>query len=337
VSDRLVHVVLLVAALALGVAVTKRSGSDLPERERRIHPLSLVPAGPVLLATLDLVRLRRSDAGLLFEQADLSGLFGRSKTCGFDPLRDLDLAVLSVAERSAETAEDAGASPDGDSASVALLATGRFAKATIVACAESRIRGRGGEPRRIGSGRFTIVRDPRALTEVATEDGLFAVSDGPYLKSILERAHGRETAGNETARLRDRMHVELRRTFGRGAPFMATSIVPGDFLSRSFGPEAARSPLASIRSAGLRVEPRERLVVGAFLGCATAPGCDDVAAFLDDTRRSLTPILDARLARILDGVKLEHEGQRIELSTELGPSELKTLGDALELPDDAAR
>jgi hypothetical protein len=36
-------------------------------------------------------------------------------------------------------------------------------------------------------------------------------------------------------------------------------------------------------------------------------------------------------------VKLEHEGQRIELSTELGPSELKTLGDALELPDDAAR
>jgi hypothetical protein len=62
-----------------------------------------------------------------------------------------------------------------------------------------------------------------------------------------------------------------------------------------------------------------------------------VAAFLDDTRRSLTPILDARLARILDGVKLEHEGQRIELSTELGPSELKTLGDALELADDAAR
>jgi hypothetical protein len=107
---------------------------------------------------------------------------------------------------------------------------------------------------------------------------------------------------------------------------LATVVVPDGWLARTFGEEAAASPLATIRSAAARVEIRDRVSVGAFLGCANEKDCGDVAAFLRDTSKSVAPLLGADGARLLGAVVLRQERERIELSLELSSTELAALG-----------
>ena len=323
---RIIHVVTLLLALAAIVFVTTRRDTRVVQHAApRVHPLALVPSGPAFVASLDLGRIRRTDAGMLLEHADLGGLIGPSKDCSFDPFRDLDRIVVSSAE--ATEAVPMGPSRSG----LALIASGRFRAKQVIECAVARIRSRGGEPTVTTGGSFERVSDRRAEGEVAARDGLLVISDGPYLAAILRAAEGAEAHAGELERTRDRLHVELRRTFGRDAPLVTTVIVPAGFVTRTFGEDAAQSPLSSIRSAALRAEVGERVVIGAFLGCASAEECGKLESFLLETRRDVAPLFEGTERRLLDAIVIRRNGERIELRLELSFAELRELGPMLGL------
>ncbi len=327
-SVRTVHALSLVAALVAVALVATRRDTPPPAPPRVRHPLALVPPGPAFVATLDVAAVRKTEAAVLLEHAELGRLLGTGKGCALDPIRDLDMVVVTAASETLEPAP--GPAPVGTT-SVALIASGRLEKRTLVACAIARVVSRGGEPATNESGSFTVVRDRRAAGQFAARDGLFVLSEGTYLSAILAAAEGRGAQAGEAERARDRLHVELRRTFGRGAPLMASLIVPGGFLERTFGEEAARSALAGVRSAALRAEVRDKLVLGAFLGCANEAACRDVDAFLGETKSAVAPLVGGDLGRILESIATRRERERVELLLELSLEDLKAVGAELGL------
>lgn len=327
-SVRTVHRLLLVAVLALiAYMATRRQepATSAPVSLAERRPLALVPPGPAFLMTVDMARLRASPLAPALARFGLAELVGTSAECRFDPLRDLTDVVVASAGLPAGATFATPGSAGTASAPAAVIASGHFGGRMIAGCASARIATRGGNVSVTSLGSFTSVRDRDLSAEVAAKDGLVVLSEGRYLREILDIAEGRTHEGSELDRLRDRLHTELRRTFGRGAPVLATVVVPDAWLSRTFGEDAAASPLASIRSAALRIESGERITLGGFLGCATEKDCAEVAAFLRDTSKSVAPLLGADAARLLGSVVLRHERERVELSLELTTNDLAAL------------
>jgi hypothetical protein len=328
VSLRWVHRLLLVAVLALlALVVVKRRESSVatPARPTALRPLALVPRGPAFVMTVDVARLRASPFAPAFAKLGLSELVGTTAACRFDPLRDLsELVVASAGLPAGATFTTPGAAGE-PSAPAAVIGIGRFGGRAVADCASARIAARGEQPSVTTIGSFSSVRDRELAAEVAVRDGLVVLSEGRYLREILDIADGRSRDGNEVDRLRDHLHTELRRTFGRGAPVLATVVVPEGWLARAFGPEAEESPLATIRSAALRVEVGEQLSIGGFLGCLSEKDCGEVAEFLRETSQSVAPLLGPEAARLLGAVSIRKERERIELSLALTAADLLTL------------
>jgi hypothetical protein len=319
---------LLVAVLALiGYVVLhpRETGAPAPSRAAEVRPLGLVPPGAAFVMTVDVARLRASPYAPALARLGLAELVGTSAACRFEPLRDLSEVVVASAGLPAGATFTTPGAVGTPSAPAAVIGSGRFAGSMVAGCASARIASRGGNVSVTSLGSFTSVRDRDLAAEVATKDGLVVLSEGRYLREILDIADGRTSDGSELDRLRDRLHSELRRTFGRGAPVQATVVVPEGWLARAFGPEAEESPLATIRSAALRIEVGERVGIGGFLGCLSDKDCAEVAAFLRDTGKSVAPLLGADGARLLGSVSIRQERERIELYLELTSTDLEAL------------
>jgi hypothetical protein len=335
VSTRWVHRLLLVAVLALiALVVVKRRepSTRAPGRPASLSPLALVPRGPAFVMTVDVARLRASPFAPAFARFGLMELVGTTATCRFDPLRDLsELVITSAGLPSGATVTRPG-TPGESSAPAAVIGAGRFAGRDVADCASARIAARGGQASVTTLGSFSSVRDRELPAEVAARDGLLVLSEGRYLRDILDIAEGRSSQGSELDRLRDHLHAELRRTFGRGAPVLATVVVPEGWIARAFGPDAQASPLAAIRSAALRVEVGERISIAVFLGCLSEKDCLPVVEFLRDTSRSVAPLLGPEGARLLGSVSLQQERERIELSLALTGADVVALSGLLGDP-----
>jgi hypothetical protein len=333
VSPRWVHRLLLVAVLALiALVVVKRRepSAARPPRTTALRPLALVPRGPAFVMTVDVARLRASPFAPLFARLGLTELVGTTATCRFDPLRDLSELVITSAGLPAGASFTSPGAAGESSAPAAVIGTGRFEGRTVTDCASARIAARGGQASITTVGSFTSVRDRDLPAEVAVRDGLLVLSEGRYLRDILDIAEGRSSEGSELDRLRDHLHTELRRTFGRGAPVLATVVVPEGWLARTFGPDAQASPLATIRSAAVRVEVGERVSIGGFLGCLSEKDCGNVLEFLRDTSRGVAPLLGPEGARLLGTVSMQQERERIELSLALTGADLVALSGLLD-------
>jgi hypothetical protein len=328
VSVRTVHGVLLVVVLGLiafVIAERREPPATLPETKAELRPLALVPPGAAFVMSVDVSRLRASPFAPALARFGIAELMGTSKTCHFDPLRDLtEVVVASPGLPAGATFPAPGA--DAASSPAAVIGTGRFGGRAVADCASARIAERGGKASVTNLGSFASVRDRDLAAEMAAKDGLLVLSEGRYLREILDISEGRVSEGNELERLRDHLHTELRRTFGRGAPVLATVVVPEGWLARAFGPEAQASPLATIRSAAFRVEVTDRIGIGAFLGCLSEKDCGEVAEFLRDTLQSVAPLLGQDGARLLGAVSIRTERERIELYLELTSADLALLG-----------
>jgi hypothetical protein len=327
VSVQAVHRLLLVAVLGLiaFVVVERREPSaTLPNGKAELRPLALVPPGAAFVMSVDVARLRASPFAPALARLGMAELMGTSSACRFDPLRDFtDVVVASPGLPAGATFTTPGTPA---STPAAVIGTGRFGGRVVADCASARIAERGGKPSVTNVGSFTSVRDRDLAAEMAAKDGLMVLSEGRYLREILDISDGRASEGTELDRLRDRLHAELRRTFGRGAPVLATVVVPEGWLARAFGPEAQGSPLATIRSAALRVEVSDRIGIGGFLGCLSEKDCAEVADFLRDTSKSVAPLLGQDAARLLGTISIRTERERIELYLELTGADLAALG-----------
>lgn len=328
-SLRWIHRLLLLAVVALiALVVVKRREASVvtPRAETELRPLALVPPGAAFVMTVDVARLRASPFAPALAKLGIADLVGTSAACRFDPLRDLTQVVVASPGLPAGATFATPGAADPSSTPAAMIATGHFDGRVVAGCASARIATRGGEVSVTNVGSFTSVRDRELDAEVAARNGLVVLSEGRYLREVLDIAEGRTREGNDLERLRDRLHTELRRTFGRGAPVLATVVVPEGWLARSFGPEAAASPLATIRSAALRVEVGDRVAIGGFLGCLSEKDCSEVAEFLRDTSTSVAPLLGPEGARLLGALSIRQERERIELYLELTGADVAALG-----------
>ncbi|HEX6278090.1 MAG TPA: hypothetical protein VFZ53_33830 [Polyangiaceae bacterium] len=318
-----VFVVFLVAAtLALAGVVLLRPWSRAP-RTAPTAPLAVIPAGAAFVGQVDLARLRKTAAGTQLFSRALQSFAAPSSSAEFQPLRDVDEIVLAVAG-DARVARSGSAPFEPNAA--AVVAAGRFRGKAAADAAVEHIRARGGEPVRTRLGSFESVRDLRASGEVAARDGLVVLSDGAYFRAVLAAAEGQRTDGSEVDRTRDRVHVELRRTFGKGAPVIATVTLPEGSLETALGDrEIRRSPLALVRSAALRVNVGDTLDVDALFVCESKDACSGVAKFLVEAKSDLERAFGA--TTLLLGFRRvgEQTGPRVELSLSLTPSELNAL------------
>jgi hypothetical protein len=264
---------------------------------------------------IDVARLAKSATGAELSKLGLELLSPAGSSNEFQPLRDVDTVVVAVPSGARLVHEPKTAfEPDA----LAVVVAGRFTGKAAADAAMARIRARGGDPVRTTLGSFESVRDLRASGEVATRDGLFVLSDGSYLRAVLAAAEGHRADGSPSEKTRDRVHAELRRTFGRGAPVNATLTLPEGSLEAALSdPEARRSPLALVRSAALRVSVGKDLDIDALFVCASADDCERVARFLVDLRGDIERQLGSNAAlRHFDEVG-KRDKERVTLSLRL--------------------
>jgi len=311
-------VLAVVAGVGLGV-VTWRARLPKPETPAPVAPLAIVPPGPAFVLSVDLRRLRASHAGQALVGRGLAEL--RGDPCESRIAGEVDEVVVALpAEREPGRSGAAG---------LALIAAGHFRGDAVATCAEQRIVARHGDAVRTTIGSFSSVRDRHQTAEVSARNGLLIVSDGAYLRELLDGAEGHRAEGTLAERARDRLHAELRRVFGRGAPVMATLALPNGWLADALSePGAERSPLSAIRSAALRAELGRDLDVSGLVACEASGPCEHLERFFANARTDLRPLLPADAAELLDRVTLTRTEARIELSAHVGAEDLSKLSPA---------
>ena len=327
VSERTIHVGLLIAALAASAWVFGRSERGAPDTsaspsliaDEPRSPLAIIPPGSAFVLTADVKGLERASLGnFLAQRLGHAGSAGKLTTlCGFDPVARLDqlaLAVPSAGLDAQEHPEDFG-----------IVASGRFTAAEIMRCASAAIAERGGEAVRTKLGSFSTVRDRKTSGEVAAKDGgTLIVSGGSYFRELLDAAEGRAL---ERADARDARHAELRRSLGPG-PIVATWLLGEGWFERVSGGEtnARLSPLRALKAVGARVDVASDVRLLVLLECTDSASAGQIATLLGELRSSLDALpLDPALSGMAKRVSVSQTGARLKLGLGLEQSELTPL------------
>ncbi len=272
-------------------------------RPIRASPLSAVPEGAILIATLDARKLlaTRLGAALIGGGGELPGLGPIADVCGFDPTLDLERLTFAVpassnAER--ETPIDFG-----------LAGYGRFSSASVAACASTLIQRRSGAPVTTTIGSFAAVRARSGSHgELAVRDGgPVLLAGGHYLREMIDAADGRLPNASS-----DQRHKALRRSLGDDATLLATCLLPRDWLTRLVeDDDVRRTPLSAIESAALRLDVGTRVEATLALGCPTLTACADLKQSLSGLVESA---LEERLPRAKDRLRIEDASKQIRLT-----------------------
>lgn len=299
---------LLVAATALGAVLVSRGPSERRTvlAPAHVDPLSVVPAGPELLLSVDVGALVES-AGSELLKAGGAQLLGLRELCGFEPVLGLRRVVLALPPHEPGRRGAPGVASGQD---FAVIAETSLEPEAMLRCAEQVIRKRGGSPVRSRLGQFWAVRDQRKPAgEMAVRaDGLFVLSGGAYLRSVLDTAAG-ATSRDEPALLRSELHQAVRGKLGPGQ--VQLSLLEG-----------AIPEVPSLRAAGLTLRVESQVTLRGFVGCASRMGCADLAALLQSAARELASEPDLAA---LGTIKVSQREAELELSGSLPRAELGRL------------
>jgi hypothetical protein len=315
------------AVVAVGLATLLIVGrsEDAPKPPPELRPLAVIPPGPALVVSVDVKRLRATRSGQVLLGKGLAALAGAA--CESTLAADLDELALAM------PAGDALGGLNSDA--LALVADGRFLGAGVVACAETRIGARGGEPVKTTIGSFTSVRARRHSGEIVARDGLLVVSDGSYLRDLIDAADVKRTDGTPAERERDALHTELRRVVGRGAPIIATLVLPEGWLAHALAdPATELSPLARIRTAALRAELTDHVAIAGIIGTESAEASARLERFFDGARTDLTTLFPAS-TELFARVHFERHDARIDFNATLTDADLAALAAELDGAADA--
>lgn len=312
---RVVHAGLLLAlVVAIGVILrfVPRSPATVVRAPVR-RPLEIIPAGAAFVLSADLVALRANPLARRVFAERLRSLAAAPKDCGLDPVNDLDEIVIAVQDARALGELDR---PFG-SGGLAVVAGGKFRTAAVSECAAASIRARGGDPVLTPIGSFVGVRDrKRGGAEIVARDGLLVVSEGAYLRALLDAADGKGAEGGDLERTRDRLHGELRRRLGDDTPVRATLSLPPGWLEQTLrDPEASASPLSKLRSAAAGVKLGTALSVNALLVSESAAD----SAALETVVRSLARDAD------LGSVSIRSSGVELEVRADVPEAAVEAL------------
>lgn len=273
-KNALFWLVLAAAIVAGAVVLFLRDRAPLTPETPSLDPLALVPPGPAFVLTIDVARLR-GDARLAellgkeLERFDAGAGRAAFRDCVPKLSRDVQRVAVAVTPTSA----------------FAIIASGRFKKTAALECALASVGS--GAAMRTTIGSFETVRDPTKSGELAARDGLLVVGEGDYFRNVLDRVEGHQRAA-ATPDDRDRLHAELRRTVGQGAPVVASLVLPRGWLGTVMGDaEAERSPLAVLRTAALRANVTSSVEVAGTAICENEADAARLERFLMALRADL--------------------------------------------------
>jgi hypothetical protein len=304
---------LLLTLVVLGVLA--REHHDAAKPATPIHPLAIVPPGPALVVSVDVQRLRATSSGQTLLGKSLAEL--SAGACDQALANELDALALAMPGSTAVGA------PNSDA--LALVGTGRFTGAKVTACAATRIQARGDEPVQTTIGSFASVRDRKKSGEIAARDGLLVMSEGLYLRELIDAADGGRSDGTPDERERDALHRELRRVVGQNAPVIATLVLPEGWLARTLAdPAAELSPLAAIRTAALRANVTDHVEIDGLIGTDGDEAGARLERFFVNARSDLATLFP-NSADVFARVRVERHGPKLELSARLSPAELVSL------------
>ncbi|WP_437812182.1 hypothetical protein [Sorangium sp. So ce1078] len=284
--------------------------------------LDAVPAGALLVATLDLPALRASPAfaSFLREEREIPGLGKVRDVCGFDPMAGLTEVAIAIPAA-------------GESGDFGLVAAGAVQDEALLACASKVIEARGGRPVVAGLGTFRAVRDSSAegRGEIAVRPGgPILLGGGAYLRAMVDAAEGRAATVGATA-----AHDDIARAVGEGAARVTVVLTPEQRaeLGRELALSGAgRAPAASIVSGGAAVALGPEIAVhGAVLCDAEAP-CADLGAQLRAARDARAEDLATRLiglGAVLERIVIAAEGKALHARVKLSAEEASALVDRL--------
>jgi len=278
---------------AAGIVYWRASARGL---DRRVEsPLAIVPPGAALVLSLEVRKLAATPAGAeLLKKYAGSYLGGVGADCAARMIQRAESLLLVI-----DGAQDQLALPEPSE--LAIIAAGPLEDEAVAACVEQAIQKKKGKPVRTSIGSFVTIRDQRGMSgEVAVRPGgPLVISNGRYLRDILDAADGKQRPPSELERTRDALHAELRRSFGRNAPLVATVTLPSGWLERTLDDADAKlSPLSELRSAALRLEPAgDGFVLEALLGHGSTQAAERVEKLMLELLPELEPWLAEQLGR----------------------------------------
>lgn len=279
----------------------------------------------MFVLTADIAALRRSRLAPLIA-ARVNRLASDSanwaKLCDFDPLTAIDQIAFAIPSSRGEATEGEG--------SFGVIATGHFTAAQIERCATAAIAARNGDPVASKIGNFSSVRDRQSEGEIAArDDGTLILSDGRYLRALLDAAEG-HAPRREHQDPRDAHHVELRRKIGSGTEVI-TWLLDDRWVEMIAGEEAGMSPLRHVAAVAERIELGSTARLFALLECTDAASAREIEALLQKLRGSLATIpLDPRLLALAQRVEVSVNDRNLRLELELSDAELEAILDLTE-------
>ncbi|WP_437975375.1 hypothetical protein WMF11_46660 [Sorangium sp. So ce295] len=315
--------VLLLVGVLLGggVAWLLGRGRESPPAAAP-RALDAVPAGAMLVATLDLPALRASPAfaSFLREEREIPGLGKVRDVCGFDPVAALTEVAIAIPAA-------------GEGGDFGLVAAGAVQDEALLACASKVIEARGGRPVVSGIGSFRAVRDSSAEGhgEIAVRPGgPILLGGGAYLRAMIDTAEGR--AGNVGA---SAAHDDIARAVGEGAARVTVVLTPEQ--RAEIGRELAlsgsgRSPAASLLSGGASVALGPEIAVHAAVLCDAEAPCAALGAELRAARDTRAADFATRLigfGAVLERIAIAAEGKALHARVKLSAEEAGVLVDRL--------
>ncbi len=338
---------LVVGVVAGGFALARRAQRP----SGTLSALSAVPADAWLVATIDAAALRASplsrpllgspgaaDGGAGVAATVIPGLGPVTDACGFDPLLRLDQVVVCAPE-------------GGERGDFGVAFTGDLSRDDLAQCADRIGRARGGAPKTVTRGAFTILENEEQTRFAYRQGGPFLVGRGAWLDAMIDAVESAPTEERpEHAALRQALaRAGAQSQGGRDRAVVVTALLPKSLRERlraEFGAELgngggqadderAYSGILAVASAGLALGtggPGSTTELAVELRCDPDPAtaCADVKALVERKRMVLSRDLGLRLVGLgplLDSLAVRVTGASLS-ATAAAPTD--DLGRALE-------
>ncbi|WP_437876292.1 hypothetical protein [Sorangium sp. So ce513] len=314
--------ILLLVGVLLGGGLAWLLGRRQEAPPAAPRALDAVPAGALLVATLDLPALRASPAfaSFLREEREIPGLGKVRDVCGFDPVAALTEVAIAVPAA-------------GEGGDFGLVAAGAVQDEALLACASKVIQARGGQPIVSPLGSFRAVRDASAegRGEIAVRPGgPILLGGGAYLRAMVDAADGRAaTVGASGA------HDDIARAVGEGAARVTVVLTAEQRaeLGRELALSGAgRSPATAIRAGGVRVALGPEITVHGVVLCDAVAPCAELGAALRAARDARAGDLATRLVglgSVLERIAIAAEGNALHARVTLSAEEAAGLVERL--------
>ncbi|MSP25084.1 MAG: hypothetical protein EXR75_07955 [Myxococcales bacterium] len=290
---------------ASGDARGAGDGFHRPER----HVRDSVPRGVVLIVELEVAALRANDLtrGLWDAVSSIDGQGNVTALCGFHPLERIATLALVV--------------PEDDSAGFGVVASGPLDQGSLLACAATVVKARGGTPVREIRGEFGVLVDSAAAlsgAELMVREGGPLVLAEPKFSAAVRAV----VAGQAPSLAGDAAHQGERAIVGDGALVATATLTPEHRrrLREELATAHVTDAFAHLLSGGLSIRIGPTLAVHGTLLCDEAASCSEVGAAVRTAFRQAQQspsALALGITEVLGRVRVDVDRDRINLRAHL--------------------